>query len=130
MRRLVLWRVVVWRVVLLCLVVTIAGCAQAQMPSNVGGDGLDRGAAATAVGSIERSACSEAAGPRGPIHFVVVFAPDGNVTDAKFDRAEGDTPTAIAGTPRGNCLLERLRELHVPPFKGAPTKVGRKLTLE
>jgi hypothetical protein len=115
-----------------CCVVSLAACAQAQMPSNVGGDGIDRTAAATALGSIERSACSESAGPRGTIYFSVVFAPDGNVTDAKLDRAEGDAPAsaAIAGTPRGNCLLERLRELHVPSFKGKPTKVGRKLTLE
>lgn len=100
------------------------------MPSNVGGDGLDRGAASAALGSIERSACSDAAGPTGRVHFTVVFAPDGNVTEAKLDGGEGNASAAIAGSPRGDCLLERLRDLHVPPFKGAPTKVGRKLTLE
>jgi len=100
------------------------------MASNVGGDGLDRSEAANALGSIERSACSEVAGPRGPIHFTVVFATQGNVVDARFDRGTGEVSTAIEGTARGNCLLERLRELHVPPFKGAATKVGRNLTLE
>ena len=101
------------------------------MPSNVGGDGIDRAAAASALGSIERTACSEAAGPRGPIHFTVVFAPEGNVASASLDRREGDPkPVAIAGTPRGDCLLERFRELHVPSFKGAATKVGRTVTLE
>lgn len=108
----------------------MAGCVQAQMPSNVGGDGIDRAAAASALASIERTACSETAGLRGPIHFTVVFAPDGNVTDAQLDRGDGDAPTPVAPSPRADCLLERLRELHVPPFKGAPTKAGRKLTLE
>lgn len=110
--------------------VGLAACAQAQMPSNVGGDGIDRGAAAASLGSIEATACSEAAGPRGKAHFFVVFAPDGTVTEAAFDKGQGDTPTAIAGTPRGACLLARLRELHVPAFRGAPTKVGRLLTLD
>lgn len=100
------------------------------MPSNVGGDGLDRAAASEAVGSIERTACSETSELRGPITMTVVFATDGNVTDAKLARGEGDAQTAIARGPRADCLLERLRELHVPPFKGAPTKVARKLTLE
>jgi hypothetical protein len=108
------------------LVVALVACAQQQMASNVGGDGIDRAAAAVALGSVESSACSEAAGPRGPVHVTVIFAPDGNVTDAKLDRGS----ETVAGTPRGACVLERFRELHVPAFKGAPTKVGRQLTLE
>ena len=113
-----------------CWALGLVACAQAQMPSNVGGDGIDRAAAAEALGSIDGTACSEAAGPRGKAHVVVVFSPDGNVTEATFDKAPGDTATSIAGTPRGECLLGRLRELHVPAFRGAPTKVGRLLTLD
>lgn len=113
-----------------CLVIALAACDQQQMPSNVGGDGIDRAAAAAALGGIEGSACSEAAGPRGKIHVSVVFAPDGNVTEAKFDHGQTDAPTTIAGTPRGECLLARFRDLHVPAFHGAPTKVGRQLTLD
>jgi hypothetical protein len=113
-----------------CWVIGIAACDQAQTPSNVGGDGIDRGAAAAALGGIEATACSELAGPRGKVHVTVVFAPDGNVTDAKFDRGSTDAPTTIAGTPRGDCLLARFRDLHVPAFRGAPTKVGRQLTLD
>jgi hypothetical protein len=108
----------------------LTACAQAQTPSNVGGDGIDRGAAAASLGSIEATACSEAGGPRGKVHFYVVFAPDGTVTEAAFDKARGDAPTAIAGTARGDCLLARLRDLHVPAFRGAPTKVGRLVTLD
>ncbi len=36
----------------------------------------------------------------------------------------------VSQTPRGRCLVERLRDLRVPPFKGAPTEASRKLTLE
>lgn len=107
-----------------------SACAQPETPFNVGGDGIDRAAASVALGSIDGSACSEAKGPRGPIHFTVVFATDGTVTSAKLDEGESEASRTISGTPRGDCLLERLRELHVPAFKGAPTPVGRKLTLE
>lgn len=107
-----------------------SACAQAQTPSGVGGDGIDRGEASNALGSLDRAACSEEKGPRGPIHFTVTFAPDGTVGGAEFDHGTDDRPTTIAGTPRGDCILARLRELHVPPFKGKPTKVGRNLVLE
>lgn len=120
------------RGVVMGLLLGLGACAQAQTPSNVGGDGIDRGAAAGSLGSIEATACSEAAGPRGKVHFFVIFAPDGTVTEAAFDKGQGDAPVAvtIAGTPRGDCLLARLRDLHVPAFRGAPTKVGRLLTLD
>jgi hypothetical protein len=113
-----------------CWVIAMAACDQAQTPSNVGGDGIDRGAASAALGSVEGTACSEVGGPRGKVHVTVVFAPDGNVTDATFDHGSSDAPTTIAGTPRGDCLLARFRDLHVPGFRGAPTKVGRQLTLD
>jgi hypothetical protein len=112
------------------VILGMAACDQAQTPSNVGGDGIDRGAASAALGSVEGTACSELAGPRGKVHVTVVFAPDGNVTDAKFDRDSPDAKATIAGTPRGDCLLARFRDLHVPAFRGAPTKVGRHVVLD
>ena len=102
----------------------VTACASQQQASNVGGDGVDRAAATIALESIEPSACSEAAGGRGAVRLVVVFAPDGNVTEATV------APDDLARSPRGKCLIGRLRELRVPPFNGAPTKTGRKLTLE
>lgn len=108
----------------------MSACAQAQTPSGVGGDGIDRAEASNALGSLDRTVCGEEKGPHGPIHFTVTFAPDGTVADAQLDHGTDDRPTTIAGTPRGDCILARLRELHVPPFKGKPTKVGRNLTLE
>ena len=102
-----------------CCLVAVAACAQAQTPSNVGGDGIDRGAASAALGSIERSACTDVAGPNGKVHVTVVFATDGNVTDAKFDHGFSDTPTTIAGTPRGDCLLARFPR---PPRPGIPRR--------
>ncbi len=113
-----------------CLSIATFGCAQQQMPSNVGGDGIDRGAASAALGSIESSACSELGGPRGKFHVTVVFATEGSVTEATFDRGPNGAPTVIAGTPRGDCVLARFRDLHVPAFRGASTKVGRNLTLD
>lgn len=102
----------------------LTACAQAQMPSGVGGDGIDRAEASNALMSIDRTVCSDASGPKGPIHFSVVFSPDGSVAEATLDAGN------LGGTPRGECLLARLRELHVPSFIGKPTKVGRNLTLE
>lgn len=118
------------RRLLACFAVALAGCAQAQMASNVGGDGVDRASVSEALGSIERSACSETSELRGPILMTVVFATDGTVTDAKLTRADGDTSAPLPRSPRADCLVERLRDLHVPPFKGAPTKAARKLTLD
>ena len=101
----------------------IGACERQQIASNVGGDGIDRAAVSIAMESIEPTACSEVAGPRGATQVTVVFAIDGNVTDAKLE-------SGPIGTPRGECLLGRLRQLHVPAFKGAPTKVSRRLVLE
>jgi hypothetical protein len=118
-------------IVAFILPVSLGGaCAAQQSPSNVGGDGIDRAAATIALESIDGGACNEVAGPRGKVHVAVMFAPAGNVVDAQFEPGKGDTATGIAGTPRGDCLLARLRELHVPVFKGAPTKVGRQLVLD
>ncbi|MBS2014731.1 MAG: hypothetical protein JST00_17720 [Deltaproteobacteria bacterium] len=112
----------------------LVGCAQAQTPSGVGGDGLDRAEATNALGAIDRTTCSDAAGPRGKgelaVHVIVVFAPEGHVLEASFDDGDRGLSTAIAKTPRGACIAERLKDLHVPPFKGKPTKVGRFVTLE
>jgi len=121
----------------------LAACTQPQSPSNVGGDGLDRVAAAEALRSIEPSACDHEAGPTGPVHLTVVFDPEGHVADAQLDgggesgggrrrsggRGADARSVALEATPRGACILERLRELHVPAFRGRPTKVARDLTL-
>lgn len=104
------------------------------MPSGVGGDGLHRAEAAAALSSIDRTTCSDVAGPKAAsalaVHVTVVFAPEGDVVEASFDEGDRGLSTAIAKTPRGACIVERLKELHVPPFKGKPTKVGRYVTLE
>jgi hypothetical protein len=115
---------------LLASVLLATACASQQRASNVGGDGLDRAAATIALESIEPSACSEATGRGGAAQLVVVFAPEGNVTDASVVRGRGVPPEDLASDPRGKCLVERLRELRVPPFKGVPTRATRKLTLE
>jgi hypothetical protein len=107
-----------------------AGCAAQQGASNVGGDGLERAAAAIALESIEPGACSEHQGLRGAVQMVVVFSPEGNVLDAAVSRGGGGPSAGVSQGARGACLVGRLRELHVPPFKGGPTKVTRRLTLE
>jgi len=42
------------RVVVSCCLIAVAACTQVQTPSNVGSDGLDRGAASAALGSVGR----------------------------------------------------------------------------
>jgi hypothetical protein len=38
--------------------------------------------------------------------------------------------TVFTGTPRGDCVLEKYRAVHVPPFKGAPISVGKSFLFE
>ena len=50
----------------------------------------------------------------------ITFAPDGSVQSAVVDAAP------YAGTTVGGCIAGRYRAVTVPPFQGAPVKVGKR----
>jgi hypothetical protein len=68
-------------------------------------------------------ACRTEGGPAGPASVVVTFAPTGRVSNVSL------TTTGYAGTRTGNCIVERLREVRVPEFAGAPVTVKRSVTI-
>jgi hypothetical protein len=84
---------------------------------------FDRGAAAGALGGVDYQSCKKPDGPTGPGHVTITFGPDGNVASAIVD--QGPFP----GTPVGGCIAGKFRGAHVPPFTGAPVKVGKSFTL-
>jgi hypothetical protein len=85
---------------------------------------FDRTAALRALQSVDGDHCGSADGPTGKAHALVTFAGSGTVVDVVFDK-EFKADVNPQGTGRGACLAAKLRELRIPPFEGAPVKVGR-----
>lgn len=90
---------------------------------------FDRIAATEALEAVDLSACSDASGPTGPGHITVTFAPDGGVLDSQLDTGRDDSASPLAGTPRGQCIIEQFRAARIPTFDGAPVKVGKSFTI-
>jgi predicted Zn finger-like uncharacterized protein len=84
---------------------------------------FDRGAAAAALGNVNVQSCKKPDGPTGSGHVTVTFAPDGSVTTAVVDG--GPFP----GTSVGGCIAGKFRGARVPPFGGAPVRVGKSFTI-
>lgn len=84
---------------------------------------FDRGAAAAALGGVNVQSCKKPDGPTGAGHVTVTFGPDGQVQSAVVD--SGPFP----GTPVGGCIAGKFRGAHVPPFGGAPVRVGKSFTI-
>jgi hypothetical protein len=106
---------------------TAAGKADEKPAENAAASGsgaqFDRGAAAGALGGVDYQSCKKPDGPTGPGHVTITFGPDGTVASAIVD--QGPFP----GTPVGGCIAGKFRGAHVPPFTGAPVKVGKSFTL-
>lgn len=84
---------------------------------------FDRGAASASLSGINVSSCKVAGGPTGQGHVTVTFLPDGSVQSAVVD--QGPFPgTSVAG-----CVGGRFKGAHVPPFGGAPVRVGKSFSI-
>lgn len=92
-------------------------------PAPASGAPFDRGAAAAALGGVNVASCKKPDGPSGSGHVTVTFGPDGSVQTAIVD--QGPFP----GTPVGGCIAGKYRGAHVPPFGGAPVRVGKSFTI-
>jgi hypothetical protein len=68
-------------------------------------------------------ACRHAGEPAGPASVKVTFAPAGRVSSASV------TTTGYAGTRTENCIVQRLREVRIPEFRGAVVTVKRSVTI-
>lgn len=84
---------------------------------------FDRGAAASALGAVNVRACESEQGSDGSGHVTVVFANDGAVSVVEVDQGANMT------TPRGACIARAFKTARVPPFAGAPVRVGKTFTV-
>jgi hypothetical protein len=87
------------------------------------GEAFDRLAAAKALASVDPLVCRTADGPTGRGHVKVTFDVDGSVASAVVDA--GPYP----GTAVGSCLAAAYATVAVPPFGGAPVRVGKSFTI-
>lgn len=83
---------------------------------------FDRGAAANALGHVDISECKQYRGPDGAGHLVAVFANDGHAQNVSVD-------PPFAGTERGACVAAKYATVRVPPFEGAPVRVGKSFVI-
>ncbi len=95
------------------------GAALAPAPAPATTAAFDRGAAAAALGAVSVGSCKKGDGPTGGGHVSVTFAPNGSVTTAVVDQPP------FAGSAVGGCIAGKFRSARVPPFAGAPIKVGK-----
>jgi len=93
-------------------------------PAPLTGARFDRGAAAAALGGVSLVRCKTMAGDAGSGHVTVVFMPDGTVATAVVDQGPD------VSTPRGGCVAAQFRSAKVPPFSGAPVRVGKSYSLD
>jgi hypothetical protein len=84
---------------------------------------FDRGAAAQALSQVNVTSCKRGSGVTGSGHVTVTFNPDGRVAMAVVD--QGPFP----GTAEGACIASKYRLAQVPPFSGAPVRVGKSFTI-
>lgn len=91
-------------------------------PPPVGGASFDRSAAAGALASVNVQHCT-VSGQVGTGHVTVTFSPTGRVSDVVVDDAN------FSGTPAGRCVQTAFFNAAVPPFAGAPVRIGKSFTL-
>jgi hypothetical protein len=84
---------------------------------------FNRAAAAAALGTIDVRHCRSLSGADGSGHVQVVFANDGTVSHAEIDDGPNMKP------PRGECITNTFRATRVPPFAGAPVRVGKTFSI-
>lgn len=85
---------------------------------------FDRASAAASLGAVNVQRCASQPGVFGAGHVTVVFANDGTVSHAEVDHGGNE------GTARGACIARAFGAAKVPPFAGAPVRVGKSFTVE
>ena len=79
---------------------------------------FDRVAAAGALARVSVAHCA-VGGVTGSGHVVVTFNPTGRIGEVVVDDAN------FAGTPAARCIQTAFFSVTVPPFSGAPVRVGK-----
>lgn len=85
---------------------------------------FDRGAASSALSSVDLARCKATNAPRGEGHVTVKFAPAGTAIEASVDRGP------MLGTPVAKCIASQFKKATVPAFNGEPVQVGKTFRFE
>jgi hypothetical protein len=84
---------------------------------------FDRGFVARALSQVNISMCATPNGPRGPGHVSLTFHPSGMVAAVTIDQPP------FRGTSVGACIAAQFAQIQIPPFTGAPVRVGKSFSL-
>jgi hypothetical protein len=91
---------------------------------------FNRQAALTALEAVVVQTCRSprAGGPVGTGHVSVVFQNTGAISPEA--RPEIDAGPCTPTSPIGACIITRYAAMSVPPFAGAPVKMGHSFTIK
>lgn len=103
-----------------------AASATAPPPEEtpVGTAPFDRNAARKAADAVDASDCVALIPPTQvdqPLHVRITFTRDGRVMDVSADGS-------FAGTPAGKCAEEKYKSVHIAPFDGPLTTIGKSVS--
>ncbi len=85
---------------------------------------FDKNAARAALDAVDAKDCMALVPPamvEQPLHVRVTFDQSGRAMDVSADGA-------FAGTPAGKCAEDKFRKVHIPPFIGPLTTLGKSVT--
>jgi hypothetical protein len=85
---------------------------------------FDRNAARKAIDAVDADSCASLIPPtlvEQPLHVRITFSRDGRVMDVAADGA-------FAGTPAGKCAEDKYRSVHIAPFDGPLTTIGKSVS--
>lgn len=85
---------------------------------------FDKGAASSALSSVDLAKCKSTNAPRGEGHIVVKFGPDGGATEATVDKGPW------LKTPVARCIAKEFKKAKVPAFTGEVVQVGKSFRFE
>lgn len=89
-----------------------------------GPSAFDRGAAASALATVDLAKCKAPNAKRGEGHVTVTFATSGTVSSALVDKGP------MAGTPVAKCISSQFQKAKVPAFRGDAVAVGKTFRFE
>ncbi len=122
--------IAVLALLLIAFATALAPAAEAKEPGKApkgkhddGPSAFDRGAAASALATVDLAKCKAPNAKRGDGHVTVTFATSGMVSSALVDKGP------MAGTPVAKCISSQFQKVKVPAFRGDAVRCGEDVPL-